>query len=395
MKKESKIQWTNITWNPFYGCKKVSKECKYCYMYRDQMRYGRNPTDVVKSKTQFDMPLKIINQGTLVFTCSWSDWFIEDADQWREELWKIIKACPHLTFQILTKRPERIATCLPDDWGSGYENVWLGVSVGENATIGRIETLNKVPSKIKFVSIEPLLEDITEFKSVLEKCKIDWCIIGGESGNDSGKFLYRPCEINWMKRIIHTCKEHKVKIFVKQLGTYLAKQLELKDRHGGDINEWPKELRIREIPKVNTNQIIMKHMKTTKKNKEIKNELTPFKKKIADALHSGKTHEEVAEHISKERKMPIRTAKAFVTMVTNHKKKSGEFLMEETPTRRREPGLHLSPFKKVLAHALIDGEPPDELAIRIANERNIPEVTAKAYVTMAWKIFNEKLINSK
>ena len=104
---QSKIQWTNATWNPWHGCKKVSPGCKFCYMYRDKERYNQDPTTVLKSKTKFNAPLQW-NEPKLIFTCSWSDWFIEEADQWRAEAWKIIKNTPHHTYQILTKRPERI-----------------------------------------------------------------------------------------------------------------------------------------------------------------------------------------------------------------------------------------------------------------------------------------------
>ncbi len=247
MGKESSIQWTQATWNPHHGCDKVSEGCKYCYMYRDKERYGQDPTKVIKSKTNFKDPLKWI-EPKIIFTCSWSDWFIEEADQWRDELWEIIKATPHHTYQILTKRPERIKQCLPADWGEGYSNVWLGVSVENNNNIGRCEILGEIPAKVRFISAEPLIAPITDFGRIFSKYKYHWCIIGGESGNETGKYRYRGCEISWIKDIIADCETHKVKIFVKQLGTSLSKKLKLKDRHGGEIEEWESPLQIREFP---------------------------------------------------------------------------------------------------------------------------------------------------
>src|ERR1700761_9152752 len=111
------IQWTNKSWNPWQGCRKVSAGCKFCYMFREKEKYGQNGSRIVRSKTTFTAPLKW-KDPSLVFTCSWSDFFIEEADEWRQEAWDIIKATPHLTYQILTKRPERIGMCLPADWGN-------------------------------------------------------------------------------------------------------------------------------------------------------------------------------------------------------------------------------------------------------------------------------------
>lgn len=244
----SKIQWTGATWNPWHGCKKVSAGCKFCYMFRDKERYGKKPTDILKSKTMFNVPLKW-TEPQLIFTCSWSDWFIEDADQWREEAWSVIKNTPQHIYQILTKRPERILENLPSDWGDGYPNVWLGVSVESNNEKHRIETLSKVPAKIRFISAEPLIGELTldELSDVL-KDNFHWMILGGESGNKTGKYLFRESKIEWYKSLITICKITSVKVFVKQLGTHLAGELKLKDRHGGDINEFEESLQIREFP---------------------------------------------------------------------------------------------------------------------------------------------------
>lgn len=252
MGKDSKIQWTDNTWNPWHGCKKVSDGCKYCYMFRDKDRYGQVPTNVLRSKSNFNDPLKWI-EPQLIFTCSWSDFFIEEADPWRAEAWEIIKNTPHHTYQILTKRPERIKECLPDDWDRGYKNVWLGVSIENQLKMPqRLMEISIIPAKVRFLSMEPLLGPISfsysHIASDLFLHKIDWVIIGGESGNDTGKYLYRECHASWILDLIKTCKTAAIPVFVKQHGTYISKKLGWKDRHGGDMREWPKGLQIRQMP---------------------------------------------------------------------------------------------------------------------------------------------------
>ncbi len=104
MGKESQIEWTEATWNPWHGCKKISPGCKNCYMYREKKRYGQDPHNVTKSKTTFKAPLGWKSSKT-IFTCSWSDFFIQEADDWRDDAWDVIRKTPEHTYQILTKRP--------------------------------------------------------------------------------------------------------------------------------------------------------------------------------------------------------------------------------------------------------------------------------------------------
>jgi len=238
----SKIQWTSATWNPWHGCKKVSEGCKYCYMYRDKERYGQDPTKVIKSKSNFNAPLKW-KEPQLIFTCSWSDWFIEEADKWRDNAWEIIRKTPQHTYQILTKRPERILKNLPT---YKLDNVWIGVSVESENHLDRIGYLQQVKGYIRFISFEPLLEYIN---TPYIYGVVDWIIIGGESGNSNGKYKYRPCELIWIEELIQQSKERNVPIFIKQLGTHLAKKLKLKDSFGGNIDEFPENLKIRNFPK--------------------------------------------------------------------------------------------------------------------------------------------------
>lgn len=208
MARNSMIAWTEATWNPWHGCIKVSSGCKNCYMYRGKIRFGQNPTQILRSKTTFFDPLKW-DKPSLIFACSWSDWFLEEADDWRDEAWEIIRNTPQHTYQILTKRPERIESSLPNDWGVGWDNVWLGVSIEEQKYCYRKDILTSIPSKIRFISAEPLLENI-DFGS-LEN--IDWLITGGESGPD-----FRIMDINWAINIKDQCLKFQIPLFHKQNG---------------------------------------------------------------------------------------------------------------------------------------------------------------------------------
>lgn len=254
----TKIQWTDHTWNIGVGCKKVDSDCKFCYMYRGSLNGTRyDPKEIRQTKGVFKLPLKI-KEPSKIFTSSLTDVFLEEVDAFRNQMWDIIRQCPHHTFQILTKRPERIIECLPPDWGEGWENVWIGTSIGSNDSVIRIAYLVTVPAKVRFLSLEPLHGPVTmhpylnltsEIRTHKPGSAIDWVIVGGESGNETGKYRYRPASIEWFENIIKQCQDNGVPVFVKQLGTFLAKSMGLKDRHGGDITEWPEYLQIRQFPK--------------------------------------------------------------------------------------------------------------------------------------------------
>lgn len=204
----SSIEWTQATWNPWHGCTKISPGCKNCYMFRDKVRFGQDPNIVTKSKTTFHDPLYWV-EPRLIFTCSWSDWFIHSADSWRGEAWEVIRKTPHHTYQILTKRPERIVENLPHDWGDGWPNVWLGVSIENQKYVSRKDMLVTIPSKLRFISAEPLLGPI-DFGS-LEG--IGWIITGGESGPNA-----RSINLEWVRSIKLQCHQSKIPFFHKQNG---------------------------------------------------------------------------------------------------------------------------------------------------------------------------------
>lgn len=279
----SDIAWCDATWNPWVGCRKVSKGCQFCYFYREfGGRWNNDPMIVRKSSTRtflapvrwlknynrvksFEVGMKdemmpkgeFLAPGSKIFVCSWSDFFIEQADGWRAEVWRMMKHLPY-TFLIPTKRIDRAAQCLPADWGEGYPNVWLGVSVEDEEAIGRIDSLLKIRARVHWVSAEPLVGslDLSHYLTDLVEDedgapypgKVDWVVVGGESGNDVGEWKYRKCELRWLQMIVKDCKEANVPVFVKQLGSYLASEMELKDRHGKNVIEFPASLQWQEFP---------------------------------------------------------------------------------------------------------------------------------------------------
>jgi protein gp37 len=206
MGKASAIEWTEATWNPWHGCLKVSPGCAHCYMYRDKRRYGQDPSKVLRSKSSFEAPTKW-KESKVIFTCSWSDFFIEQADEWRDEAWEIIRSTPQHTYQILTKRPERITGHLPNGWP--FSNVWLGVSVENPRFYKRIEVLADIPAEVRFLSLEPLLAPMPS----LPLAGISWVVVGGESGPNC-----RPMQVEWVRQIRSQCTKAKVAFFFKQWG---------------------------------------------------------------------------------------------------------------------------------------------------------------------------------
>lgn len=212
MAESTAIDWTDATWNPWWGCEKVSPGCAHCYAERLMVSRGHEFKVKRTSDATFRFPLKV-KEPKLIFTCSMSDFFIEEADPWRPEVWDIIRRTPHLTYQILTKRPERIRQSLPPDWGRlGWPNVWLGVSVENNRHRWRVDVLKSTPAAVRFVSAEPLLSPI-DFEAFGFMGVIDWLIAGGESGPG-----FRPMDLDWARSLRDQCERSGVPFFLKQLG---------------------------------------------------------------------------------------------------------------------------------------------------------------------------------
>lgn len=221
MAENTAIEWTDATWNPGQACTKVDGDCKFCYMYRDKERYGQDPTTVVRSsKATFDGILnpKKYAPGSLVFTASWSDWWHPGWDGFRGEAFDRIDRRRDLTFQVLTKRPERIAGTLPATWGAdGWPHVWLGTSVGNPKGADRARVLADIPAVVRFLSIEPLWAPgvADALRDVVESGRIDWIILGGESGPNA-----RPMHPAWAREIRDLALGANVPLILKQWGEH-------------------------------------------------------------------------------------------------------------------------------------------------------------------------------
>ena len=224
MAKNSTIEWTDNTFNPWIGCSKVSEGCENCYAeagdnfrHWTPMGWGPGKPRHRTSAENWKEPLKWNRAAaaagirTRVFCASLADVFDQEVDpSWRADLWDLIRQCPNLDWQILTKRPEFIASCLPSDWRTGWPNVWLGTSVeNQRWTDIRIPHLISVPAVVHFLSVEPLLDWIT-FKSLDD---IEWVIVGGESGPGA-----RPMSPPWVSAIQSQCQTANVPFFFKQWG---------------------------------------------------------------------------------------------------------------------------------------------------------------------------------
>lgn len=325
MAQSSNIEWTEHTWNPVTGCSKISAGCKNCYAETIANRFWKNRkfTDVRWHDDRLQQPMKR-RKPTTYFVNSMSDLFHEDVPfDFIDKVFAVMALCPQHTFQVLTKRAERMAEylnhedapmrilrrsvevqtpetrfsnqCGTDGWWP-LPNAWLGVSVeNQEQADERIPHLLKCPAAVRFLSCEPMLGPVDFAQTSLVRdgeatgwnlfgspdCGIDWAIVGGESGPGA-----RPCRIEWVRSVVNQCKNAGVPVFVKQLGSNIVcrndcfggwnptdwpQELDVErvehdiygfreeyqgadcrvhliDKKGGDMEEWPEDLRIREMP---------------------------------------------------------------------------------------------------------------------------------------------------
>ena len=248
------IEWTDQTWNPVTGCTKVSPGCAHCYAegIANRLWKGRPFEDVQVHADRVGQPLRW-RKPRRVFVNSMSDLFHEAVPfRFLDAVFHVMRSTPRHTYQVLTKRPERMRFYMRDTRAPLAPNVWLGVSV-ENQRMAdeRIPLLLDTPAAVRFLSVEPLLGPVNLHPWL--SGGINWCIVGGESGPQA-----RPCELPWIGAIVEQCKAAGVPVFVKQLGRRPQVQGEpactwIADRKGGRPDEWPPELRVREWPTASVN----------------------------------------------------------------------------------------------------------------------------------------------
>ena len=218
----SKIEWTDLSWNPVTGCDKISPGCENCYAEKFAHRLQRmskpkyaNGFEVVQHPASLDEPLHIKGRKR-IFVNSMSDLFHPEVD------YDFINRCvqtmwltPQHTYQVLTKRPKTAAHWHRYQWHKNRHgvvlppNLWLGVSIEDREHLWRLQELVSLPAAIRFLSLEPLLEDLEDFNL----SGIDWVIVGGESGPGA-----RPMHADWVRRIRDQCAKESVPFFFKQWG---------------------------------------------------------------------------------------------------------------------------------------------------------------------------------
>lgn len=239
MAQNSKIEWTDTTWNPVRGCTKISPGCKHCYAEAFAERFRGVPHHPYQDG--FDLrtvPEKLLDplswtKPRMVFVNSMSDLFHDGVpDEYIARVARVMVQAKWHTFQVLTKRSKRLRELLNTklDFAAEAKHIWWGVSV-EDTKHGkpRIDDLRNTPAQVKFLSIEPLLEDLGE----LNLSAIDWVIVGGESGPGA-----RPMEEGWVLNILNACRIQEVRFFFKQWGGVQKKKTGRK-LNGQTYDEFP------------------------------------------------------------------------------------------------------------------------------------------------------------
>lgn len=212
-------------WNPWHGCTKVSEGCDNCYMYYLDRKNNKNGADIYRTKTGFNLPIQKdrqrhykIKSGELIRVCMTSDFFLEAADPWREEAWQIIRERSDVKFFLLTKRPERVKDCLPQNWGDGWENVFFNVTCeNQKRADERIPMLLELPFKHKGIMCAPFIGAI-QIEKYLDKGQIEQVICGGENYDGA-----RPCNFDWVKSLSRQCMAHHVNFCFIETGSSFIK----------------------------------------------------------------------------------------------------------------------------------------------------------------------------
>lgn len=231
MSQKTIIAWTDHTFNIAWGCVKISPGCKNCYADTLAIRYGHDvwgrekprrifgakhwqePLTWAREASSGKVGVLGANNPHLVFSSSMCDIFEDHPTiaEERKKLWPLIRSTPNLHWQLLTKRADRIESNLPEDWGDGYPNVWLGTSIESNDYVGRADYLRGIPAAVRFISYEPALSALPD----LNLNGLDWIIYGGESGPG-----YRQHDLEWPREMERRCLAADVAFFYKQSASY-------------------------------------------------------------------------------------------------------------------------------------------------------------------------------
>lgn len=212
-------------YNPWHGCHKLSAGCLHCFIYSMDRQFNRDSSIVQKTKS-FDLPLQRDRQKAyrlkaadgIVYTCLSSDFFIEEADLWRRDVWAMIRLRPDLRFFIITKRISRFMVSLPDDWGAGYDNVIITSTVENQQCLDeRLPLLLKMPIRHRQLNCEPLLGPL-DLRPYLAGHLIEHVSVGGESGRDA-----RVCDFDWVLDLRRQCLDSHTPFSFRQTGACFRK----------------------------------------------------------------------------------------------------------------------------------------------------------------------------
>ena len=213
-----------IIWNPWHGCHKISEGCQHCYMYFLDGKRGIDTSKVFRTKN-FDMPVARTRDGAFKFPAGMellvglsTDFFVEEADAWRDEAWAIIRQRPDVVFRLLTKRAHRIQDCLPADWGEGYENVMLQVTTENQARADeRLSILLDLPARHRGFMAAPMIGPV-DAERYLASGLVEQVLCGGENYDGA-----RPCHYEWVKTLSDQCRRHDVQFNFIETGTVFVK----------------------------------------------------------------------------------------------------------------------------------------------------------------------------
>ena len=202
--------------NFWMGCRKFSEGCQNCYMFIEQKRRTLDPENVRLCTTTWKKPLKWQKEAERagkcksVFACSYSDFFLPEADEWRDDAWALIRETPNLIWQLASKRTNLIAERLPTDWGNGYKNVWLGTSAELKKYLSRLDELRTIPCVLRWLDLAPMLEDLMpELAEHIDG--FGWVIASGETG--CNEVEPRPFDLQWARNVRDMCSSRGIPFY--------------------------------------------------------------------------------------------------------------------------------------------------------------------------------------
>ena len=224
-------------WNPWHGCIKCSEGCRNCYMYfLDRMR-DRDGSEIYRTRSGFYYPLQKdrrgnykVQAGEMLRVCMTSDFFLEQADPWREEAWNIMRQRPDVIFFLLTKRPERVRACLPEDWGDGWENIFFNVTCeNQRRADERIPLLLELPFRHKGIMCAPFIGPV-KLGAYLDDGQIRQVLCDGENYDGA-----RPCHYEWVRSLHDECAAHDVTFVFLGTGRRFVKDRKLYKLEGNRL----------------------------------------------------------------------------------------------------------------------------------------------------------------